>query len=399
MRIAVTIERLDVRRGGAEVATARLIEQLVRRGHEVHLLAREIRHDDIPTGVHTHMFPIRRPTIALRVLGFADAVARHLAQSDYDLSLASGPGLAEDVVWAHKGAHAAAVAGEVRKYYFSVWLQWLRGYQDFYSAKDWVYRHLELRRFASQSPPHVIAMSKMVAADFQRYYGVQRDRTRLVYHQVDLKRFRPERMQSLRGPARAALAVDDNSLVILWVGHNFKRKGARPLVEAAAQLLRRRRDFRVIAAGSTVQRSASYQRLAQRLGCDQCVRFIGQHSQIETLYAAADVFCLPTFYDPFGLVVLEAMACGLPVIVSRYAGVAELVRHGVDGFILQEPRDVAELATVLGTLFDPAVRKRVGAAAIESVHRLRQETPTPDIVAVLEELAGVTEPRKEPVRV
>ena len=161
----------------------------------------------------------------------------------------------------------------------------------------------------------------------------------------------------------------------------------RTLVEAAEKLQQAGRRFQVLVAGSSPQRGAAYVKLARRLGCAGRLRFLGQHARVEELYAAADVLCLPTFYDPCALVVVEGMAGGLPVITSRYNGASELMHHGVDGFVLQEPADFTELSSVFEKLFDARLREKIGAAAIITARKVCLQNPANDIVAAIEELA------------
>lgn len=388
MRIAVTIERLDPRRGGAEVATARLISQLTRRGHEVSVLARELT-IELPAGAAFEKVRIPWPTIALRHWFFAREVKRRLRAGNFDLSVACGRGYAEDAVWAQNGAHAAAVAGEIRSYYFSPFRQAVRRYQDFYSAKAWVYRELERRRFARVPQPFVIAVSNMVADDYHRDYAVSRDLIRVVHNHVaiDANRFSREAMSGVRAKVRATLQLNSTETVIVCVAQNFKRKGVRPLLGAAARLQERRRDFRIVIAGATREHAASYERQAARRGCADRVRFISHQSRIEELYAASDVFCLPTFYDPCSLTVFEAMACGLPVVTSRFNGAAEVIEPGANGFVVQEPQDITELAERLEILCDPTTRVKMSKAAQNTANNLSLGKSADEIVDVIEELA------------
>src|SRR6185503_7061837 len=123
----------------------------------------------------------------------------------------------------------------------------------------------------------------------------------------------------------------------------FRRKGVRPLIEAAAKL--QRKDFCIVVAGLNEPHAAPYLRVARRLDCAERVRFLGHQPRIEELYAAADVFCLPTFSDPCAIASIEAMACGLASVTSRFNGAAELMQPGVNGFVLQEPQNPQEIAT------------------------------------------------------
>jgi UDP-glucose:(heptosyl)LPS alpha-1,3-glucosyltransferase len=392
MRLAISIEVLDLRRGGAEIATARLIEALSKRGHEVHVLTRSVG-CELPAGVKFHRIPANWPTIALRQLSFASGVARCLANNRFDLSLACGRGYAEDAIWSHNGGQIAASNGEARSYYFSPLLQTLRRYQDFYTLKGWAYRWLDEKRFAHRPHPHVIAVSQMVADEFQRDYGADPDRTKVIYNQVRIDRFAQGKIRPLRAAARSFLKIADDEVMILFVGQNFKRKGVRPLVEATARLKQAKRKFQAVVAGLTPRHGESYMYVARQLNCAEKIHFIGQHPHVEELYAAADVFCLPTFYDPCALVIVEAMAGGLPVITSRYNGASEMMRHGTDGIVLAEPSDIAELSGSLEKLFDTNFRRQIGEAAAATARKICVNNPANDIVAVVEELASANHSR------
>jgi UDP-glucose:(heptosyl)LPS alpha-1,3-glucosyltransferase len=341
VRIAVTIEELDPHRGGAEGATVRLIRSLAARGHDVHVLTRRCA-VEVPATIH--LVGGDSTFKAVREWRFPHRVAEQLA--GYDLSVACGRGFAEDVVWAHNGAHSAAVRGQLRAYRNPV-ARFFRWTQYYYSPKAWVHRRIEAKRYARQ--PVVIAVSKMCAEDF-RQCGVQD--VRVAYYQINLDRFKP----TDRPPERYN---------ILCVAQNFRRKGVRTLIEAAAG------RYHVLVAGAGKPIPAPN------------VEFLGPVSDIEKVYAEADVFCLPTVYDPCAIVIIEAMACGLPVITSRFNGASELITHGVDGFVLQQ---MGELAGLLETLRDPELRQRISAAAVATARRF-VEDPGNDIAALIEQIA------------
>jgi glycosyltransferase involved in cell wall biosynthesis len=116
--------------------------------------------------------------------------------------------------------------------------------------------------------------------------------------------------------------------------------------------------------------------------------FVGHTDQVERYYAAADAFVLPTPYDSFGLVVTEAMACGLPVIVSREAGAAELIRHHENGLLLQDYASVDELTSHMRFLLsDPERASEIGAAARRSVEGMSWDAVAQQTMAVYQEAA------------
>jgi UDP-glucose:(heptosyl)LPS alpha-1,3-glucosyltransferase len=97
----------------------------------------------------------------------------------------------------------------------------------------------------------------------------------------------------------------------------------------------------------------------------EIIRFFGFQEQMPSFYGAADIFVLPSYYDPFGNVCLEAMACGLPVITTRETGVSELMAHGRSGFVMDHPENVSDLTNWLEALEDPELRRSLGALAQE----------------------------------
>jgi UDP-glucose:(heptosyl)LPS alpha-1,3-glucosyltransferase len=386
MRLALTIERLDLARGGAEVAGLRLIEELVRRGHQVCVMTEAVV-PPLPEGVEVERIRLPFPSVALRQLSFVRRTARRLRSGRFDASVACGRGIAEDIIWAHTGSHPATMMGAVRTYYYNPLLRTLRRYQDRYSAKSWVYAWIERRCFARRPSPYLIAVSEMEAREYEQFYGVERGRIRVAYSLVDVRRFSPETRQPLRQAARARLGLKDES-AILFVGQNFKRKGLRLLVEAAALLAQRGHSFRVLVGGGSLRQGRPYMALAEKLGCASAIQLLGPTRSVEEWYAAADIFCLPTFYDTFGMVVLEAMACGLPVVTSRFAGVSEVIQDGETGCLLAGAHDARELARRLEELLSPERRAAMGAAAVLAARETCRKNPAIDVASIVEELAA-----------
>jgi len=205
----------------------------------------------------------------------------------------------------------------------------------------------ERRMFAHPALRAVICNSHMVRADIQRHFGLPQEQLPVIYNGVDLEHFRPPG----EGRARAA------PFVFLFVGSGFARKGLDTALRALALLP----QAQLVVAGHD-RNAARYAALAARLGIAGRVRLLGGVEDVRPLYAAADCFILPTLYDPFPNAALEALAMGVPIIVSRRCGAAELVREGENGWLC-EPADAPGLAACMRTAAERARLPASTAAA------------------------------------
>ncbi|HXG49749.1 MAG TPA: glycosyltransferase family 4 protein, partial [Methylomirabilota bacterium] len=258
MRFTITLERFDLARGGAEVATLRLVRELAARGHQVHLITSGVA-VELPAGVTVELIRLPPCGVAWQQISFARQVRRRLARGGCDLSLAAcGRGFSEDVLWAQNGAFRGALEGQARSYYFSPVLRWLRRHQHWFSLRSRVYLELERRHFARRPLPFVLAPSRMVAEQFVRIYRLPAERIRVANYRVDGRRFSPASLRPLRAEARQRFGLGPSELAIVCVAQNFRRKGVRPLIEAAARLRHRREDFRVLVAGLDLRAAQPY---------------------------------------------------------------------------------------------------------------------------------------------
>jgi UDP-glucose:(heptosyl)LPS alpha-1,3-glucosyltransferase len=223
-------------------------------------------------------------------------------------------------------------------------------------------------------------VSRKVAADLGRLYD-RKNHLCLVYNGVDLERFRPTRRLPLREAARRELNLTEESFAVLLVGNDWANKGLSCLLEAVARL--RRPNLRVLVVGRDSR--VPYEGQISRLGLDGYVSFLPLRPDVEFYYAAADAYAGPSLEDSFGLPSAEAMACGLPVIVSRQAGVSELVTHDVDGLVLEDPTDAAALAQLIRCLYtDAGLRRRLGENAARTAQQLTWERNAAEMRALFE---------------
>jgi UDP-glucose:(heptosyl)LPS alpha-1,3-glucosyltransferase len=188
-----------------------------------------------------------------------------------------------------------------------------------------------------------VANSEQVKAEIVQHYQVPAERLRVVYTGVDRERFRPENRSLHRERIRKDIGVPAEVPLVLFVGGGFKRKGLVGAVRAVAELDSSAAYLAVAGRGD----EDPYRRLAAEKGLAQRVRFLGSRSDVEALYGAADVFCLPTLYDPCSNACLEALASGLPVVTSTANGASEAISEGRNGLVVTDPLDVAALAEAL----------------------------------------------------
>ena len=379
MRIAL-IRRRYAESGGAERYVAQLATALASAGHAVHLFAN--RWTAVPAGVRVHRVPVPPGPAFLGVLGFAWAAHRMARRERFDLVHSFDRTIRPDIYRAGDGCHQAwldrrrAVEGGV--------LRALDCVNPLHRTLIGLERHLfrgGCRR--------VIANSRMVQEEILRYYGAAPPVVRMIYTGVDLARFHPDRSGTERATLRGRMGVGPEDPVILFAGSGFERKGLRFLLQAARRM-QGTRGLRIWVLGKG--NPDRYRGMAERLGILDRVSFTGAVADPEHWMRAADLFVLPTIYDPFSNACLEAMASGLPVITTRANGVAEIMEEWRTGAVVADPRHVTDLADRMQELLDPARREERAAAARQCAQAFPAEKHLEQFLATCEEVlrgAGV----------
>jgi UDP-glucose:(heptosyl)LPS alpha-1,3-glucosyltransferase len=288
------------------------------------------------------------------------------------------------VLYPQGGLHLASAAHNLHKYHGRLsrcLARLLKGLDLAHRS----YAALERRQYLSPQQPLIIVNSEMVRRHFRQYYGAPLSDLRVLYSAIDASRFavpdRPRRR--LRWRAQWGIRADET--VGLFAAMNYRLKGLEPLLHAVGQLPPRS-PFRLLVAGN--RRTQAYERLARRLGITNRVRFLGPRRDMLHCYFAADFLVHPTFYDPCSLVVLEALACGLPVVTSRYNGASELLRPPLDRFVIEDPHDRARLAACMEQLLDPEQRRLQADAARRTAARWTWQDHYRQFVHILAEAAA-----------
>jgi UDP-glucose:(heptosyl)LPS alpha-1,3-glucosyltransferase len=206
---------------------------------------------------------------------------------------------------------------------------------------------LEKALFQKQGADRVIANSQMVKNEIIEFYDYPADRIDLVYTGVPLQNFFPATDRRLE--QRRALNLRENDVALLFVGSGWDRKGLREAIAACGN-----RKLRLLVAGRGEERKFKAPH----------VQFLGVVRDMPALYAAADVFVLPTFYDPFSNACLEALASGLPVITTRDNGFSEIIEDGVHGSIVDRATDTAALSKAIEFWRDATARENARPAIL-----------------------------------
>jgi UDP-glucose:(heptosyl)LPS alpha-1,3-glucosyltransferase len=327
--------------GGVERATAGFLGGLVERGDTVELLTPG-RDPELPGVAHRALkLPPSPP--AVRPLVLAAAVRLALARGRWDVAQTHErtPGAA--VYRAGEGCHRAWLAARAR-----------RG-RGLYNT---IALAMERRVFATT--PRIVAIARAGKAEIERLYAVPKERVYVVYNGVDLTRFHPDARAKARPASRAEADIRGDAWTLLFVGSGFERKGLATVVDALARLSS---DTRLIVVGKGDVRA--YRAQALRLGVDTRIVWLGPRPDVERWYAAADVVVLPTMYEPFGNVHLEALASGVPVVTTVKAGGAEIVSDACGSVIA--PGDPDALARAVEGIWAraPTVMSAACRAAAE----------------------------------
>jgi UDP-glucose:(heptosyl)LPS alpha-1,3-glucosyltransferase len=244
---------------------------------------------------------------------------------------------------------------------------------------------------AADPPPRVVANSSYMRDEVLASYAIPPDHVHVVHNGVDTGEFNPAGRLRLRAEMRRRWGIPEDAVAFLVVGHNFRLKGLWQLIRLLAALRAEPAapDVRVLVAGSGTGRwqVRRARRLMARHGVADAVHLLGAVHPVLHAYAAADALIHLSWHDSFGFVVLEAMASGLPVVTTRFAGAAEVLDDGVSG-LLADPGDPGQVLDRLRILLDPALRQRMGGAAATAAAAHPEERSFAAVADVVRLAAG-----------
>ncbi|MCY7381197.1 MAG: glycosyltransferase family 4 protein [Microcoleus sp. CAN_BIN18] len=331
-------------------ANYEIVWESLRRGHDVTLLSRRI---DPELQQHPKVkwvfFAVEGlPLQLLREISFAWQSAAWLQQHRHEF----------DVLQVYGAVTPFPADVNTSQFVHSAWLRSpyhiSRQRRDLYGAYQWLYSVLNARweKQAFRQAKFAIAVSDKICEELVEI-GVPRDRIHVILNGVDLQEFSPG------SASRQAFNLPENVTLGLFVGDiRLNRKNLDTVLYAAAKVP----DLHLVVVGDTTR--SPYPKMAAQLGIQDRVHFLGFRQDVPDLMKAADFLVFPSRYEPFGLVVLEAMATGIPVITAATTGAAELVTPDC-GFVLPDSEDTQALAEALNQLVkcDRQQRQQMGQVA------------------------------------
>ena len=347
--------------GGAESYLKRLARGVVARGHQAHLFASpDWPTDDLSFNEITRL----RATSAL---AFADEVRKIQSQIQCDVLMSLERIWHCDVYRAGDGVHRAWL--ERRERFGGPFANLVRGF----NRKHPDILRLEQSLLGDRESSRVIANSQMVKSEIGDFYGYPADRIDIVRNGVPLVEFRFD--PAFRERSWTDLKLNKGEVAVLFVGSGWERKGLRFAIKAIEACKDPRLRLLVVGRGDEEKFHRPF------------VRFLGEMADLRPVYAASDIFILPTIYDPFSNACLEALAAGLPVITTLSNGFSEIIENGIHGSIVDLADDIAGLRDAIKFWSDSSRRVTARPAIIERASQFDISKSVEQTLAVLVQAA------------
>ena len=358
MKIALVVHDFTVTEGHG-----RYVVELARElsaEHEVHVFASTFQDIDLPGVTRHKVWTIQKPYIA-KVMCFLALSSILIKRKKFDIIHTQGICTLKATIVTCQFCQAAwrevflSGATESVPLLKRLYYRFLMGIIVF----------LEKVLYRKDAVKRIIVGSENVKRELVKFYRADAAKIDIVHYGVNLNEFAPDEKARFRDEIRKKYAIPPDVPTLMFAGE-YKRKGLGHLLRALAEF--RGVNFRLLVVG--YGDDAFFRKLAQDLGIGADVIFTGKVYDIHRYYAAADIFVFPTLYEPFGLVIVEAMVAGCATVTSRAAGAAELIEHGKDGLVLENPGNPAEIAAAIRTLFeDDALRQKLGRNAVRKMKK------------------------------
>ena len=359
--------------GGAERFISRALEALGSEQLDLNIITRSWQGTPNPDW-HLHICNPSKLGRVSRERGFARAARACWEREKFDIVQSHERIAGCDIFRAGDGVHRVWLEQRAR-----IVTSWQRLSATLSPYHRYVLQ-AEAEMFTSPTLKAVICNSEMVKRDILRCFPLDAGKIHVIHNAIDASRFQPA-METARRATRQQLGLPDAATVLIYVGSGFERKGLKAAIQALAAS-----DRYLIVVGQDKQLQR-YQQLANQLNCLDRLRFVGVQQDVQPYYHAADGLLLPTLYDPFPNVVLEAMACGLPVITSTGCGGAEFITAGQEGFVC-DALDIKELNQAVNTIPPLSLDSRMGEEARRKIEPYGPQRLAQSLTSLYQQVLG-----------
>jgi len=339
-KIAIVIPKYGLV-GGAERFAYELAERLsCNEKYDFHVFANKWQSNS--DQITFHKVPIIRFPKFFTTISFAWFANRKISKMNFDLIHTNDRIFDADIFTMHGIPHRIWVH-EVRKKFMSL----------FDRATCWVERHLVNNTRCAKFLP----VSSLTKEKLLQEYRIEPEKIQVIHPGVDIEKFQMFDRESCRKEIREYFGIDSSDIVILFVSMNFEIKGLDYVIAAIgkAKASYPSHNLKLLVVGKGDYKK--YGAPAQRAGIENNVIFAGVHKEnLEKIYLASDIFMMLSRFDTFGMTVLEAMAASLPVIISSNVGAKDLVKEGINGFVIDDTNNADMICEKIGFMLDSKTR-------------------------------------------
>ena len=335
MKIGLVVKDFHASRGGGEKYSVTLAGELARKGHEITLFSRSFADRDVPG---KKVFVAAKKMALSRSYAFARAAQKQILHRRSSLDIVYGLTQVFPCDFLRLGGGLIAF-WEKQKYAGRMW-------RRFFNPGHILNKKLERRMLFHRDLKKVVVNSQMVAGHLKEFYHFPARRIQLIRNGVDGDYFSPDAVEKDFVPENFRKLKDFSSqaLTLLFLSNNYQRKGLFEILDFMASQ-KEGRDIHLIIAGrgniSKISRFCREKQISRRVFC------AGFCEDVRPLFLWADIFVLPTYYDPFANVCLEAAVFGLPVVTTAANGFSELIENGKNGIVMESPDDFMNLKKAL----------------------------------------------------
>lgn len=327
--------------GGLQRDFLRIAQACQQQGHQIYVYTMAWQ-GDIPAGFQVTVIPVTGLTNHRRCQRFAQQLQDYLSKQPFDAIIGFNrlPGL--DLFFAGDRCYEQQVC-ERRSWLYRI------------TPRYRIYAGLEQSVFAPAAKTQVMVLSEAEQHSYQQHYATQAERFHLLPPGIAEDRKPIANAQAVRTEVRAELQLSDSDIVVLMIGSSFATKGVDRALLAIAALPKEVRE-RTLLINIGQGKAAPYLRLAKRLGIADNVRFLGPRQDVPRFLQAADLLIHPSYIEAGGMVLLEALISGLPVLVTANCGYAYHIERSGAGKVVPLPFDQTLLNAGLAELISAADR-------------------------------------------